>query len=49
MTVALDRRAFAYWDTQRHGWHAASGAYEILVGSSSRAIHQTAAWTFTGE
>ena len=49
VTVALDRRAFAYWDTQRHGWHVAPGAYEILVGSSSRAIHQTAAWTCTGE
>ena len=25
VTVALDRRAFAYWDTQRHGWHAPAG------------------------
>ena len=48
VTVALDRRSFSYWDTQRHGWHAPAGAYEILVGSSSRAIHQTTAWTCTG-
>jgi beta-glucosidase len=45
VTLELDERAFAYWDTQRHAWHAPSGAYEILVGSSSRAIHQTAGWT----
>ena len=42
VTVALDERAFAYWDTPRHAWHVPPGAYEILVGSSSRAIHQTA-------
>ena len=48
VTVALDQRAFAYWDTERHGWHASAGAYEILVGSSSRAIHQTAVWKLAG-
>ena len=42
VTVALDQRAFAYWDTERHAWRASPGAHEILVGSSSRAIHQTA-------
>jgi beta-glucosidase len=51
VTMALDPRAFAYWDTGLGAWHAPAGAYEILVGSSSRAIHQTAdlvrpaAWT----
>jgi beta-glucosidase len=49
VTVALDRRAFAYWDTERQGWHVAPGSYEILVGSSSRSIHQTAAWTDAGD
>ena len=44
VTVTLDERAFAYWDPQRHVWHAPPGTYEILVGSSSRAIHQTALW-----
>ena len=44
VTVSLDERAFAYWDPDRHAWHAPSGTYEILVGSSSRAIHQTARW-----
>ena len=41
VTLTLDGRAFAYWDTECHGWRAASDSYEILVGSSSRAIHQT--------
>ena len=49
VTVALDQRAFACWDTQRAGWHVPEGAYEILVGSSSRAIHQTAMWTCGGD
>ena len=25
VTVALDQRAFAYWDTERHGWHVPGG------------------------
>ncbi len=44
VTVALDERAFAYWDADRHDWHAPPGSYEILVGSSSRAIHCTTPW-----
>lgn len=47
VTVALDGRAFAYWDTERHAWHQSRGTHEILVGSSSRAIHQTAACDHT--
>ncbi|MET0902346.1 MAG: glycoside hydrolase family 3 C-terminal domain-containing protein [Acidimicrobiales bacterium] len=42
VTVALDQRAFAHWDTSTSSWCCAPGAYEILVGSSSRAIHQSA-------
>ena len=49
VTLELDGRAFAYWDPDRHAWHAAAGTYEILVGSSSRAIHQSTAWTLTDE
>jgi len=45
VTIALDERAFAHWDTERGQWHAPAGTYEILVGSSSRAIHQTATVT----
>jgi hypothetical protein len=43
--VTLDERAFAYWDTRRQRWHAPPGIYEILIGSSSRAIHQSALWS----
>lgn len=39
--VTLDERAFAYWDAEVGDWHVALEAYEILIGTSSRAIHQT--------
>ncbi len=42
VTITLDERAFAFWDTEAHDWNAPAGTYEILVGSSSRAIHQSA-------
>ena len=44
-TIDLDKRSFAYWDESTHAWQAPAGAYEILVGSSSRAIHQSSTWT----
>ncbi|HWT73126.1 MAG TPA: glycoside hydrolase family 3 C-terminal domain-containing protein [Mobilitalea sp.] len=34
----LGKRAFAYWNTQIHDWHVETGEFEILLGSSSRAI-----------
>src|SRR5262249_13671181 len=34
----LDARSFSYWDVTSHGWLVAPGAYQILVGSSSRDI-----------
>ena len=37
--VRLDPRAFAFWDPRRHGWVTEAGAFEILIGSSSAAIH----------
>ncbi|HEY5699009.1 MAG TPA: fibronectin type III-like domain-contianing protein, partial [Acidimicrobiales bacterium] len=49
VTLELDGRSFAHWDPDRHAWHAAAGTYEILVGSSSRTIHQSTAWTLTDE
>ena len=45
VTVSLDQRAFAHWDTEQHEWRVPPGAHEILVGSSSRAIHHTAVCT----
>lgn len=38
VTFTLDRRAFAYWNTQIHDWHVLSGTYEIQIGKSSRDI-----------
>ena len=37
--VRLDPRAFAFWDPRRHGWVTEVGVFEILIGSSSAAIH----------
>ncbi len=45
VTIDLDERAFAFWDESTHAWQAPAGIYEILVGSSSRAIHQSTTWT----
>jgi beta-glucosidase len=35
--LALDRRAFAYFDNEK-SWTVAPGSFEILVGSSSQQI-----------
>src|ERR1017187_7403011 len=36
VSVVLDRNAFAHYDPDKKGWLADKGAYEILIGSSSR-------------
>lgn len=33
---SLDRRAFAYWETEIHDWYVAGGEYEIRFSASSR-------------
>lgn len=38
----LDKRAFAYYNTELNDWHVESGEFNILVGSSSRDIKLTA-------
>jgi beta-glucosidase len=38
VTVALDERAFSYYDVDAKQWRVAPGAYEILVGRSSADI-----------
>jgi beta-glucosidase len=40
VTVELAPRAFAYWDFDTHDWKIDPGAYELLIGSSSREIHR---------
>ena len=36
--MELDKRSFAWYNTELHDWYAASGKYEILIGASSRDI-----------
>ena len=38
VSLSLDPRAFATWDTGKHAWVVPGGQYRILVGSSSRDI-----------
>lgn len=38
VSITLDSRAFAYYNTLIHDWYAEGGAYRILVGASSRDI-----------
>ena len=41
VTFKLDKRSFAFWNTDIHEWYAPSGTYEIKVGASSRDIRLT--------
>lgn len=41
VAFSLDRRAFAFFDTESGAWQVESGRYEIRVGSSSRDIRLT--------
>lgn len=38
VTMTLDYRSFAWYNTDLKNWYAASGKYEILIGASSRDI-----------
>lgn len=51
VVFTLDRRAFAYYEPKISDWHAQSGAYEILIGKSSRDIvlRQTVQFVSTGK
>ena len=39
VTMELDKRSFAWYNTELHDWFAASDEYKLLVGTSSRDIH----------
>ena len=41
VTMELKKRSFAWYNTKVNDWYAASGMYEILIGSSSRDIRLT--------
>ena len=38
VSIALDGRSFAYYDTEAKGWHIAPGKFGILVGDSSESL-----------
>ncbi len=42
VSMPLNKRSFAYWDTATHSWQVVPGNYEIAVGRSSRDILATA-------
>ena len=46
--LALDERAFAFWDEAVHGWRVEPGELEIRVGASSRDIRLTSTVTVGG-
>ena len=41
VTMTLDHRSFAWYNTDMKDWYAASGAYDILIGASSRDVRLT--------
>lgn len=41
VTLKLKPRDFAFWDTASNNWKVETGAYELMVGSSSRESKQT--------
>ncbi len=43
VSFELDKRAFAYWNTELGDWHVETGEFEVLVGKSSRDIVLSAA------
>ena len=43
--LALDSRAFSYWDISSHSWQIAPGTCQIQIGSSSRDIRLRSQFT----
>ena len=41
VSIALDRRAFAYYDVGKHSWTVDAGEFHVYVGSSSARIELT--------
>lgn len=42
ISFTLDKRSFAYWDTDIKDWYVNSGCFEILIGASSEDIRVSA-------
>jgi beta-glucosidase len=47
VSIELDRRSFAFWDVDSHGWTVEPGEFELRVGTSSRAIAHRVTVTVT--
>jgi beta-glucosidase len=41
VTYTIDPRVLAMFDTTTNTWKIAAGRYRVMLGSSSREIHQT--------
>ncbi len=48
VTMTLESRSFAYYETALPGWHVENGAYRILIGASSRDIRLEGTIQYTG-
>ena len=48
ISFTLDKRAFAYWNTELRDWHVESGSFTISVGDSSRSLPLYARVTVEG-
>lgn len=49
LEFTLDRRAFAYWNTEIHDWFVEPGEYQIYAGTSSRDLPQAVTVALPGE
>jgi beta-glucosidase len=49
LELALGQRAFAFWDVGSGGWAVEPGAFEVLIGSSSRDLRGSAQLAVAGE
>ncbi|GAA3829151.1 glycoside hydrolase family 3 C-terminal domain-containing protein [Streptomyces phyllanthi] len=47
--IALDRRAFAYWDISRDDWTVAAGQYEVQLADNAHDVVATAALDLAGD
>jgi len=48
VTLTLDQRSVAYWDTTHEKWVALPGSYNVLVGASSQDIRLSGTFSVTG-
>lgn len=49
ISIDLEKRAFAFYDTALKDWHVETGTFTIMVGSSSRDIKLTASVNVTSD